>query len=189
MKAGRVEVTGGFLFLIAWLNYLDRQCIVPLALLACALHEAGHLLILKSAKADIKRIRITAVGAEIEFEDSLSYWLEGAAALAGPGINLLLALLCSARRDWELFVGLNLALGCFNLMPVSCLDGGRALFCILAVLIGPAQAQSVAQKLDFMALLTLAVFSAAAACRWGNITLPLAAIWMAFRGIRQKRRD
>ena len=37
MRLGRVEVTGGFLLLTAWLNYLDRQGVVPLALLACAL--------------------------------------------------------------------------------------------------------------------------------------------------------
>ena len=39
MRLGRVEVTGGFLLLTAWLNYLDRQGVVPLALLVCALHE------------------------------------------------------------------------------------------------------------------------------------------------------
>ena len=37
LRPGRVEVTGGFLLLAAWLNYLDRQGIVPLALLSCAL--------------------------------------------------------------------------------------------------------------------------------------------------------
>ena len=31
MRLGRVEVTGGFLLLTAWLNYLDRQGVVPLA--------------------------------------------------------------------------------------------------------------------------------------------------------------
>ena len=41
-----MEVTGGFLLLAAWLNYLDRQGIVPLALLSCTLHELGHLLVL-----------------------------------------------------------------------------------------------------------------------------------------------
>ena len=37
MRLGRVEVTGGFLLLTAWLNYLDRQGVVPLALLALSL--------------------------------------------------------------------------------------------------------------------------------------------------------
>ena len=30
---GRVEATGGFLLLVAWLNYLDRSLLVPLALI------------------------------------------------------------------------------------------------------------------------------------------------------------
>ena len=43
MRLGRVEVTGGFLLLAAWLNYLDRSLLVPAALTACALHELGHI--------------------------------------------------------------------------------------------------------------------------------------------------
>ena len=40
LRPGRVEVTGGFLLLAAWLNYLDRQHLVPLAAAACELSSA-----------------------------------------------------------------------------------------------------------------------------------------------------
>ena len=55
MRLGRVEVTGGFLLLTAWLNYLDRQGVVPLALLACALHELGHWAALRALGARVRR--------------------------------------------------------------------------------------------------------------------------------------
>ena len=84
LSPGRVEVTGGFLLLAAWLNYLDRQGIVPLALLSCALHELGHLLVLRLLGVRVRRLSITAVGAEMETDRSLSYGGEILAALAGP---------------------------------------------------------------------------------------------------------
>ena len=73
MRLGRVEVTGGFLLLTAWLNYLDRQGVVPLALLACALHELGHWAALRALGARVRRVRLTAVGAEMEVDRGLSY--------------------------------------------------------------------------------------------------------------------
>ena len=122
LSPGRVEVTGGFLLLAAWLNYLDRQGIVHLALLYCALHELGHLLVLRLLGVRVRRLSITAVGAEMEIDRSLSYGGEILAALAGPLVNLALALtFCRFSRGW-VFAGLNLALCCFNLLPVGRLD-------------------------------------------------------------------
>ena len=82
-RLGRVEVTGGFLLLTAWLNYLDRQGVVPLALLACALHELGHWAALRALGVRVRRVRLTAVGAEMEVDRGLSYGGELLAALAG----------------------------------------------------------------------------------------------------------
>ena len=42
-----MEVSAGFLLLAAWLNYWDRQGVFPRVLLACTLHELGHLLALR----------------------------------------------------------------------------------------------------------------------------------------------
>ena len=43
MGRGRITVTPGFLFLMAWCNYADQQGLLLPALAGCALHELGHL--------------------------------------------------------------------------------------------------------------------------------------------------
>ena len=178
MRLGRVEATGGFFLLVAWLNYLDRDRIVPLALAACLLHELGHYLAIRLAGGDVKLVRLTAIGAEMVLARPLSYVREGTAALAGPLTNLLLAgLFC--RWQWgQLFAGLNLILGCFNLLPVGRLDGGRLAFCLLSVLAGPEAASRVRRCLDggCAAVLTAGGLWLAGAGR--NITLLLVSAWL-----------
>ena len=61
MRLGRVEATGGFFLMLAWLNYLDRSFIVPMAAAACTAHELGHFFMIQLLKGEVKRIRLTAV--------------------------------------------------------------------------------------------------------------------------------
>jgi len=178
MRLGRVEVTGGFLLLLAWLNYLDRSLLIPTALVACVLHEVGHIAVIRLLGGAIKEIHLTAVGAELVLARPLGYWQEGLSALAGPVANLLLALICCNSPDGLTFSGLNLALALFNLLPVGRLDGGRALYCTLSLLFSPEVADQTGTWLDGLctagvlaAGLLLAVFR-------GNITLLLVAFWL-----------
>ena len=177
MRIGKLEVTAPFFLMLAWLNYLDRQGVVPLALLACALHELGHWAALRALGARVRRVRLTAVGAEMEVDRTLSYGGELLAALAGPGANLALALAFSPLTGGGLFAGLNLALGCFNLLPVGRLDGGRALHCLLSMSIGPAaeEAEAVLDRVLIAFLLALGVLLIG----WGgSFTLLLVALWL-----------
>lgn len=178
MRFGKIEATGSFFLIFAWLNYLDRQSIVPLAMAACALHELGHYLMIRALGGDVRLIRLTAVGAEMVLLRPLNYWQEGLAALAGPGVNLLLALIFQHWTWGSLFAGLNLVLGCFNLMPVGRLDGGRAMYCTLSLLVGPDLAQRTGERID---LIFTTFFLAAGIFLAGysrNITLLLIAVWM-----------
>ena len=183
MRLGRVEVTGGFLLLLAWLNYLDRSFLVPMALAACAAHELGHVAAIRLLGGYVKGIRLTAIGAELVLERPLAYWQEGLSALAGPGINLLLAL---AGCHFTLtFAGVNLALALFNLLPVGRLDGGRAVYCTLALLAGPGPADRVGRWLDGLCTAFVTAAGLLLALRGGNITLLLAAFWLLAIFLRQ----
>ncbi len=185
MKLGRVEVTVGFLMMLAWLNYLDRSFLIPMALTACGLHEMGHVIAIRRLGGDIKGIRLTAVGAELVLARPLGYWQEGLSALAGPGTNLLFALVCCHVQKGLNFAGLNLVLALFNLLPVGRLDGGRALYCTLTLLAGPDLADRAGRWLDCLCIAGALAAGLCLALFRGNITLLLVAFWLTAVFLRQ----
>ena len=141
MRLGRVKVSGGFLLLLAWLNYTDTQGLIPLAVLSCALHEAGHWLAIQAVGGEVTGLRLGIAGAAMELGRPLSYGAEILCALAGPGVSLALSWVGSILPGGALLAGINLVLAAFNLLPVSGLDGGRALHCALCALAGPEAAE------------------------------------------------
>lgn len=186
MRLGRVEASGGFLLLLAWLNYTDSQGLVPLALLSCALHEGGHWLAIWAAGGEVKRVTLTVAGAEMALGRPLSYGRELACALAGPGVSLALAWLGSFLPGGALFAGINLVLAAFNLLPLSALDGGRALGCAAGMLAGPEAAARLAGLLDGLLAGGLLAGGAILAWRGGSVTLLLTAGWLFSSLCREK---
>lgn len=186
MGLGRLEATGGFFLLLAWLNYLDRSFLVPMAVLGCGAHELGHVLAIHFLGGSIKRIRLTACGAEIILAQPMGYWQEGVSALAGPGVNLLLALVCCGCGRWTAFAGLNLALALFNLFPAGRLDGGRALHCTLALLAGPGPADWLCGCLSGLCAAAALTSGVILAGICGNMTLLLVSLWLAADFLRQR---
>ena len=179
----RVEISGGALLMLAALYYLDGQGVLPLALLACALHEAGYWLAIRALGGRITALRLTCVGAEMRLSARypLGYAGQCIAALAGPCANLAAAW-AAARTGTEwgyCFAGLNLALGAFNLLPAAQLDGGRVLWCALALLAGRARADRFVPALS--AALAAGLVCGALALVWqgrGNLSLLLTALWL-----------
>lgn len=104
--------------------------------LAILLHEAAHILFLSLFGGRLRALRLTLKGAQIVTEQgSMGYGGELMAVMAGPGINLLLAVLSArAGERFYLFAGIDLMLGIFNLLPLPGLDGGRMLGLLLALL-------------------------------------------------------
>ena len=139
MTLGRVEISGGALLVAALLLYLDRSGVWSWALLACTLHELGHWWAIHAVGGRVACLRVTCAGAELRMSvvRPLPPVRMALAALAGPGMNLLVALtgITLARRGvgerLYLFAGLNLGLAVFNLLPAGWLDGGRALESLL----------------------------------------------------------
>jgi len=180
MRWGRVEVTGGFLLLLAWINYCDTQSLFPLAMSAAILHEGGHWAAIRAVNGRIGLLRLSAVGAEMQVEGTLSYMQELLCALAGPTVNLLAAFL-AARAGWVLFSGLNLALGVFNLLPVSVLDGGRILNCVTQMLFGPYAGSRLGRGMDVLLAGLLLLGGTGLLFFGGSVTLLLVAVWLLSR--------
>lgn len=189
LRLGKLEVTGGFLLTAALLLYLDRSGVLPWALLACACHELGHWAAIRATGGRVARLRLSAVGAELKLSATGRQSKAGKvlSALAGPGVNLALALAAS-RLEGEgrqTFAGLNLALGLFNLLPVRQLDGGQALVCLLG-----ERGETAAEIVSLAAAVLLT--AAGAAAFWvtrSNFTLLLTAVWLLFSLCREKTQN
>lgn len=156
---GKLEVGWGFAALMALALLGGAGPALPAVLLAALCHELGHLAALRLAGARVERVRLNAFGAEIRADTRrLSYPREIACTLAGPAVNLALALLLARTTGHFTAAGSSLLLGCFNLLPVPALDGGRALHLLVSWLWEPITADRVCRRvgLGCALLLTLA---------------------------------
>ena len=156
--------SGGFFLLVGWFIASCGWRPALLVLGAAVLHELGHILALRYFRVNIRRIRIRAAGVVLETEGAMGYGQELASALAGPLANLLAAAVLG-RMGCTTAAGANGVLCAFNLLPVRPLDGGRALYLLLAWLAGPGTAEW--------------------GCRWVGISTALAAAsgtaWLVWR--------
>lgn len=141
--------------------FLTHSYLSLAALTAAALHECAHILAARALGVSLGGLRLDIFGASLSLKGDLpSYKREAAVALAGPLFNLLsaallLPLLPRSSDFLSLFVSASLFLGVLNLLPVKDLDGGRALFCLLASLLTPRAASAVLGLLSFLVILSL----------------------------------
>lgn len=128
----RIRVSPGAPALLAVFVWLSSPEVLGAVLLAALCHELGHYAALRRRGGWVRAVRISALGAEMQVAGRMSYGGELLAAAAGPAVNLLLAAaLGLPGRWWEplyLLAGAQAVLGCFNLLPILPLDGGRMLW-------------------------------------------------------------
>ena len=174
----RLSCSKGFLFIAALLIYLDGQGVVFSWMLACLIHEMGHLISIKAFGGRVESIRLTAIGAEMILNSgiSFSYGKEIMVSLAGPIANLIFAL-AFLRYEGYLFAGTCLCLGILNLVPICPLDGGRILTCVM-MLVCPGYAGAVTKGISAVFAGSMLGLGVAAWRGWGNITLLYTAFWL-----------
>lgn len=152
--------------------------------LAALCHEAGHLLAARLCRVGIRGITLDLFGARIHVEGLLSYGQECMISCAGPAVNFLTVAVAAAvaaigpfwltgSGPWQgflaLFLAASLGLGTVNLLPVSTLDGGRMLFCLLATLWGDGIARRVLSVTTGIVLVLLWLAAAYALLRVGSM--------------------
>ncbi len=181
-----VRVTPGFLLLMAVLFWLDEGVgLLPWGVLACLLHEAGHVAAARLCGGRVERFALSAVGAELTFDylRPLPYGRDSLVALAGPAVNLLTGGFALMMR-WYLPAAMSLGIGAFNLLPVRPLDGGRALYDMLAGSLDADWAERVSTAAAGCVVGALVGMGAVAAARFANVTLLLTALWLLVKTFR-----
>ena len=166
----RLEVRPAFVALVCLLFYISPLRVFLPFLTMALLHELGHLAALAMLGVEVKRIRLGALGTTIE-TGALPPVQEIVCALAGPAVNLLCFWALKER-----FFGaalFSLLFGCYNLLPVYPLDGGRALRALLCLWL-PAR---VATGIEIAVAIVLLSGIGLAAIRL-KYTLGLLPLWL-----------
>lgn len=164
----------------------DRAEVLILYVLSATLHETGHLLAARRLNIGIKEIRFEFSGVRICTEEKLtSYKGELIMALAGPLASIMISVLSvavlsfynisvsDASQEIASFIeGKNSlfgALGFFalssllqggvNLLPVRSFDGGRAAYCLLAMIFSEGVADRVLELTSIIFAFSLWTFA------------------------------
>lgn len=184
---GRIRIKTGFLLLLGVLFYLDEGIgLLPWGLLACALHECGHLAMGRLLGGRLRWLELSAVGAQMDlfYPVPLSYGREILVALAGPGTNLCLGW-AAAQLGWVIPAGVNLGLAVFNLLPVLPLDGGRVVWNGTSWFADEVWAERILTVVSAVFTGLVAGVGAVVAVRFANVSLFVTAAWLLWVALRR----
>lgn len=151
----RLQISPGFfasLFFLAWLS-LDLCRWVLLGILC---HEAGHLLLLILCRVPVQGIRFRAWGAVLLTEET-SYQKELLCALAGPAASIALG--AALMRSFPHCAVISFLFAAVNLLPLYPLDGGRALRCLLLLLLSQETAERILKGITILTCCALMVLA------------------------------
>lgn len=168
----RIHVT--FLLLIGWLAFgyyaeggsaaaAGRVLFILLLFLCVVLHEFGHALAAKSFGINTPDITLLPIGGVARLERMPEEpKQELIIALAGPAVNIVIALGLLVAIDWRgaadssvveastlpaKLLAINVMLVLFNLLPAFPMDGGRVLRALLATRLSYARATQIAASI------------------------------------------
>lgn len=190
----KVEVSVSFALLLFFAFFFTPLFLLFSVLAAAVLHESGHLLLLSHFGVPLKKLRLSAFGAEIDAPnvERLSYGKELAVTLGGVGANVLGALFSAAiavQCDLPYFFvlsGANAVLAAYNLLPVLPLDGGRALYLVTAYFFGPMVGDAVTAAVGLFVSLAIMLLGAHISLTMGEgYFFALAALFIFIGTIRQ----
>lgn len=153
-------------------------------LLAALCHELGHWLVAGLCGAGVEELYVSPFGVRMRLPQrpTLSYGREFLVVVAGPAVNVVLALLFARCGIYgSLFytlAGAQLVLGAFNLLPIRPMDGGRMLWLAMAWGTESITADRLMGWIEFAAFILLFLLSVWIWRETGSPFLSLASLGM-----------
>lgn len=171
-------------------------------LLSVFLHELGHCWMARRQGGTADEILLWPLGGLAHVDAPREPAVQAKVAVAGPGVNFLLALGCAAalgpeqafRGLQQIFLGwpgegllaqlyhANLVLLAFNLLPGFPMDGGRILQCVLWSRTGYERATEIAIQVGKVVAVAMGIFGIVQA----QMLLVVLAFFVFYLGEREK---
>ena len=142
-----------------FINY-GEPSVYAVGFCSVVLHEATHLIVMKAYGCNNPSVEILPGGVRIASDDfyRLGYMQSAVCLLSAPVANLMFGVVCLLFWKWNgsgwlrTAEQVNLCLGFLNLTPLSFLDGGRALGCMMHAAGKDRVANCAAVLLDLLSL-------------------------------------
>lgn len=161
----------------SYVNALDGVLFFALLFLCVLLHEYGHALMARRFGVGTRDITLLPIGGVARLESIPEKPIqELLVALAGPAVNVIIALLLAGwltlEHAWqplsslgiaeggmiERLLAVNVGLILFNMLPAFPMDGGRVLRSLLAMKMDYARATKIAAKIGKGMALLFAIY-------------------------------
>lgn len=133
----------------------DRSVMAGIS--AVVVHEAAHLAVIALCGCRVERISVTPIGLTIRRTGLTGHLQDIAIHLAGPMANLTVAGVLTPlfENAQAMPITANLFFGWLNLLPITALDGSKALAALLALRRSEMRCQQVCQALSNICLFLL----------------------------------
>ena len=202
-----IRVHLSFFLLLAYIVFFDGEngsgaisrVLFVLAIFSCVvLHELGHALTAKLFKIRTRDIVLYPFGGIASLMSEGKPKEEFFIAIAGPMVNLLIAVICAPFMDFNFltasisnapgfltrFFLANVLLAFFNLIPALPMDGGRILRSALALL-GVRNATGIATRISQGICILMGVF----AYMTGNVLLVVISVLVFSNAVQEHLRE
>ena len=160
----KISLDLSFLLFSLLLIYMGSFLLLLNYMAALFLHEYAHAYVAKKLGYSAGHIKVSAFGVRLNMKSSVMRSSdEIKIAMAGPLMNIVLAVLCFALwwafpityNFMNLFCLCNIITAVVNLIPAHPLDGGRALSCLLGQFASPKKTAIICAVINIVISLGL----------------------------------
>lgn len=162
----KVHVSVVMMGVITLAFIVDTSGVSAWALAFSAMHECGHIFAMAFLDKHPSNVSLGLYGLKIVTNEGIRrrYWQDTVIALAGPFVNIALAVMMMVCdfifhiEELRIPSAVNFAIGAFNLLPIDPLDGGRALYALLCTPFGQNRAEKMVRVVSFCTIIPIAAF-------------------------------